>query len=82
MSSPFLKVNIMARKKTEEVKKEPVKKKKAEVPEAVYIYHTGDDLEKISKLLTGKGYMIYAILSYSGLTMNSLKDGDILKWGL
>ena len=68
---PFLKVNIMARKK-----------KVVEVPEAVYIYHTGDDLEKISKLLTGKGYMIYAILSYSGLTMNSLKDGDILKWGL
>lgn len=78
-------VNKMARKKIEEVKevkKAPAKKKKPEVPEAVYIYHTGDDLEKISKLLTGKGYMIYAILSYSGLTMNSLKDGDILKWGL
>lgn len=86
-TAPFW-VNKMARKKIEEVKevkKAPAKKKKPEVievPEAVYIYHKGDDLEKISKLLTGKGYMIYAILSYSGLTINTLKDGDILKWGL
>lgn len=53
-----------------------------ETPEAVYIYHTGDDLEKISELLTGKKYMIYRILQYSGLNMNQLKDGDILKWGV
>ena len=51
-----------------------------EVPEAVYIYHTGDNIEKISQLLTGKPYMEYRILEYSGLHMNSLKDGDIIKW--
>lgn len=58
------------------------KMKMNESPEAVYIYHTGDGLEKISELLTGKKYMIYRILQYSGLNMNQLKDGDILKWGV
>ena len=71
---------------TEEVKP---KKKKAvkkpvieEKPEAVYIYHEGDNISKIAELLTGHQYMEYAILNYSGLNMNQLKDGDILKWGL
>lgn len=76
----------MAKKKEviEEVKevKKTSKKKVAEPAEAVYIYHTGDDLEKISELLTGKKYMIYRILQYSGINMNQLKDGDILKWGV
>ena len=27
-------------------------------------------------------FMEYAVLNYSGLNMNTLKDGDILKWGL
>ena len=77
----------MAKKKTEavlevtEVKpKKTAKKKTEEKPEAVYIYHTGDDLEKISIALTGKRYLIYKILMQSGLNMNTLKDGDILKW--
>lgn len=77
----------MAKKKevvVEEVKKPsaPKKKKTEEKPEAVWIYHTGDDLEKISFELTGKIYMIYRILQYSGLNMNTLKDGAILKWGI
>ena len=77
----------MAKKKIEavpevtEVKpKKTAKKKTEEKPEAVYIYHTGDDLEKISIALTGKRYLIYKILMQSGLNMNTLKDGDILKW--
>lgn len=82
---PFVrKVKIMAKKKeavAEEVKK-PKKKKAEEKPEAVWIYHTGDDLDKISFELTGKKYMIYRILQYSGLNMNTLKDGDVLKWGI
>ena len=73
--------------KTKEVKevkevKKTSKKKVVEPAEAVYIYHTGDDLEKISELLTGKNYMIYRILQYSGINMNQLKDGVILKWGV
>lgn len=76
----------MAKKKevTEEVKKPsaPRKKKIEEKPEAVWIYHTGDSLDKISFELTGKKCMIYRILQYSGLNMNTLKDGDVLKWGL
>lgn len=71
----------MAKKKIDAVK--DVKPSKIKEPaEAVYIYHSGDDLDKISRLLTGKNYMIYAILKYSGLNINTLKDGDILKWGL
>lgn len=68
-------------------KKKPNKKQLAdntakEKPEQVYIYHTGDDLEKISEILTGRKYMEYAILQASGVNMNTLKDGDVLKWGL
>ena len=81
---------MATKKKTDaEAPKKTVKKTTAvkkftagEDPEAVWIYHTGDDLEKISELLTGKKYMIYRILQYSGLNMNQLKDGDILKWGV
>lgn len=77
----------MAKKKevvVEEVKKPsaPKKKKTEEKPEAVWIYHTGDDLDKISFELTGKKYMIYRILQHSGYNMNTLKDGAILKWGI
>lgn len=75
----------MAKKKevVEEVKevKKP-SRKKTEPAEAVWIYHTGDDLDKISFELTGKKYMIYRILQYNSINMNQLKDGDVLKWGL
>lgn len=83
----------MATKKKEVVAEEAPKKttKKAtavkkstavEKPEAVWIYHTGDDLDKISFELTGKKCMIYRILQYTGINMNQLKDGDVLKWGI
>lgn len=76
----------MAKKKevVEEVKevKKTSKKKVVEPAEAVWIYHTGDDLDVISFNLTGKKYMIYRILQYSGINMNQLKDGVILKWGV
>ena len=55
-------------------------KKKKEKPEAVIVYHTGDDITKIAKLLTGHEYMVYKLLSFNGINMNELKDGDILKW--
>ena len=80
----------MATKKKEVIEEAPKKKtvKKAvkpevvEKPETVWIYHTGDDLDVISFNLTGKKYMIYRILQYSGINMNQLKDGDVLKWGI
>lgn len=82
----------MATKKKEVIEEAPKKKtvKKAVKPEiklkdpaeAVWIYHTGDDLDVISFNLTGKKYMIYRILQYSGINMNQLKDGDVLKWGI
>ena len=70
----------MARKKKETQESQATRRKVQEVPEAVYIYHTGDDIREIAKLLTGSDYMGFAILSYSGLTWDTLKDGDILKW--
>lgn len=57
---------------------EPVK----EIPEAVYIYHTGDNLQEVAKVLTGHEYLMYRMIEYSGLTVDSLKDGDIIKWKL
>ena len=51
-----------------------------EVPEAAIMYHEGDSLEKIAKELTGKSYMEFAVLNYSGYNMNTLKDGAVLKW--
>lgn len=49
-----------------------------EVPEEVYIYHNGDNLEEIAQKLTGKTYLLFALLNYNGLT--TVKDGDVLKW--
>ena len=79
----------MATKKKEVLEEAPKKTsckkvtaKVKENAEAVWIYHTGDDLDKISFELTGKKYMIYRILQYSSINMNQLKDGDVLKWGI
>ena len=78
----------MGRKKATEEKPEVIEKKPAKrekkpaTIEVNYIYHTGDNIEDIAKLLTGRRYMAYRLLEVNGLTMNSLKDGDILKWGV
>lgn len=68
------------RKKPEAVKEAPASIK--EVPEAVYIYHSGDDIHKIAKLLTGHSYMVFKVLEYNHKSFDDLKDGDIIKWGL
>ena len=62
----------------ESIKEAPAK----EVPEAVYIYHSGDDIHKISKLLTGHSYMVFKLLDYNHISFDDLKDGDIIRWGL
>lgn len=71
-------------KKAEPVKEEKVTKKAIkEEPkplEVTYIYHEGDDISKIAKALTGKNYMEFKLLSVNGKTLNTLKDGDVLKW--
>lgn len=68
--------------KPKKTAKKTAKAMPEEKPEAVYIYHTGDNISEIAKALTGRSYMEYAILNYSGTNMNQLKDGDVLKWGL
>ena len=81
----------MPRKKKEEITepKKITKPKKQEaitqiqeIPEAVYIYHEGDNLQEIARILTGHEYLMYRMIEYSGLTVDSLKDGDIIKWKL
>ena len=78
----------MGRKKATEEKPAKREKKpeaienKPETIEVYYIYHQGDNIEDIAKLLTGRRYMAYRLLEVNGLTMNSLKDGAILKWGI
>ena len=71
-------------KKAGPVKEEKVTRKviKEEPLEVTYIYHEGDDISQISKQLTGKRFMEFKLLSVNGKTLNTLKDGDILKWEL
>ena len=65
----------------EAIEKKPrTKKKIEETPEAVYIYHGGDNIQKVAKLITGKDYLVYKLLEFNGLDINNLKDGDILRW--
>lgn len=73
----------MPRKKKSEITPEVKESKPAErkeKPEAVYIYHEGDDITKISKLLTGKEYLTYKLLEFNNLDINNLKDGTVLTW--
>ena len=69
----------MARKKKEEVAKEAVQEEITKKP-VEYIYHTGDDITKIARLLTGHSYMVDRLLQYNELTYSTLKDGDTLTW--
>lgn len=73
----------MPKKKKSEITPEVKESKPAErkkKPEAVYIYHEGDDITKISKLLTGKEYLTYKLLEFNNLDINNLKDGTVLTW--
>lgn len=55
-------------------------KKKKKIKKNEYVYHRGDNLYKIAEELTGHKYLLYRLLEKSGVTINTLKDGDILKW--
>lgn len=81
----------MARTKKTEKVEEVKKTKKSEVVEEVkteevteitahIIYHKGDNLEQIAKLLTGHSYMMYRLVEVNGYTMSNIPDGAILKW--
>lgn len=52
-----------------------------EVPEQVRIYD-GENIEDVSYEMTGSRHKVFALLAYSGLTLSTLKKGDILKWML
>lgn len=69
----------MARKKKEEVVQEAVREEITK-KQVEYIYHTGDDITKIARLLTGHSYMVDRLLQYNELTYSTLKDGDTLTW--
>ena len=70
----------MEEKKTRKPRKKPASIKEA--PEAVYIYHDGDDIHAIAKALTGHSYMVFKILEYNKKSFHDLKDGDLIRWGL
>lgn len=57
---------------------EPVK----EVPEQVYIWQEGDDIDKVAEKMTGKSWKKWALLNYSEVNASDLKPGTILKWRL
>lgn len=56
------------------------KKKTTKVKSNEHIYKKGEDLGKIAKELSGHSYNIYALLLRSGKTIESLQEGDVLKW--
>lgn len=70
----------MPRKKKIEEQMEAPAKTIEEYPEQVYIYHKGDDLQHIAKLLTGHEYLMYKMLTVHGLTINDIPDGFVFKW--
>lgn len=70
-------------KVSEAIKTKPAKRTKTEEkPEAVYVYHEGDNIDQISKTLTGKEYLTYKLLAVNGVTPDTLTDGTILRWGI
>lgn len=70
----------MPRKKKIDEPVEAPAKTIEEYPEQVYIYHKGDDLQKIARLLTGHEYLMYKMLMVHGLTINDIPDGFVFKW--
>lgn len=48
--------------------------------EKEHVYHSGENLRQITKELTGKTYLMFRLLEVNGLSLNTIKDGDILKW--
>ena len=89
MPALFFKEFEMPRKKAEvkeEIKEAKPKKAKEVKPkmvqklEVTYIYHEGDNLPEITKALTGHEYLMETLLRANGLTLNTLKEGDILRW--
>ena len=80
----------MARKKTElpiEETKKPSRKRSAQdkpvldpVNELCTVFKAGDNIQLIAKELTGDIHKVYKMLEYSGVTLNEVKEGTILKW--
>lgn len=76
----------MATKKAEttkpkkETKPKQVKPKMVEKLELTYIYHEGDDLPEMIRAMTGHEYLLGTVLKKNGLTLNTIKEGDILRW--
>ena len=68
--------------KTKKKVEEPIQEK-IEEPVDLFvnvIYHKGDNLEEISKTLTGHAYMMYRLVESNGYTVGNIPDGAILKW--
>lgn len=55
------------------------KKINKEVPEVVYIYD-GENIQELAKEITGSSSKMWALLAYSGISLNKLKKGDLLRW--
>lgn len=66
------------RKKKQEIIQEPNK----ELPEQVYIWQEGDNIDKVAKIITGYSWKKWELLNYSEVNASDLKPGTILKWRL
>ncbi len=74
------------RKKKEavEVMQEPIREDAGTVQdtplEIFHVWFDGDNLDSVSKELTGRSFMRDRVLEYSGLRPKDIKPGVILKW--
>lgn len=72
------------KKEAAEVMQEPIREEAGTVQDTpLEIYHVwqdGDNLDSVSKELTGRSFMRDRVLEYSGLRPKDVGPGAILKW--
>lgn len=56
------------------------KKTKKKIKSNEHVYKSGEDLGQIAIELTGHRYLMYRLLIVSGLNIDTIKDGDVLRW--
>lgn len=72
------------KKEAAEVMQEPIREDAGTVQdtplEIFHVWFDGDNLDSVSKELTGRSFMRDRVLEYSGLRPKDIKPGVILKW--
>ena len=72
------------KKEAAEVMQEPIREDAGTVQdtplEIFHVWLDGDNLDSVSKELTGRSFMRDRVLEYSGVKASEIAPGTILKW--